>query len=72
MTDEPFCIIGGDRGIEHKNRAMQIIGGIRGLISNAKTLERFFLAAPEINSVDSKFKNRYGITGLAPSDFKCK
>ena len=37
-TDVPFCAIGADHGIEHENRAMKVMGGIRGLTDNAEAL----------------------------------
>ena len=40
---------------------MKVIRGTHGLTNNAETSERFFLAAPEINSADTEFTNRYGI-----------
>ena len=41
-TNVPFSTIGADHGIEHENRAMKVMGGIRGLAYDPQALERFF------------------------------
>ena len=47
--------------IEHKIRTMSAVGGIRSLTSYVEALKWFFSDAPEINSTDTEFNNRYGI-----------
>ena len=58
--DVPFCAIGADHRIEHKNRAIKVIGRIRDLLSNTEASERFFLVVPDINPGETELKNRYG------------
>ena len=43
-TNVPFSAIGADHGIEHENRAMKVMGGIRGLAYDPQALERFFFS----------------------------
>jgi hypothetical protein len=44
----PFTSIGVDHAIEHVNRSMKVMGGIRGLTQKPGALSRFFLIAPEL------------------------
>ena len=43
-TNVPFSAIGADHGIEHENRAMKVMGGIRGLAYDPHALERLFFS----------------------------
>ena len=44
----PFTSIGVDHAIEHVNRSMKVMGGIRGITQKPAALTRFFLIAPEL------------------------
>ena len=57
----PFSAIGADHGIEHENRAMKVMGGIRGLAYDPQALERLFLASPELNTIVEDFSDKYGL-----------
>jgi len=43
-----FTSIGVDHAIEHVNRSMKVMGGIRGLTQKPDALNRFFLISPEL------------------------
>ena len=43
-----FSSIGVDHAIEHVNRSMKVMGGIRGITQKPAALSRFFLIAPEL------------------------
>jgi len=43
-----FTSIGVDHAIEHVNRSMKVMGGIRGITQKPGALSRFFLIAPEL------------------------
>ena len=44
----PFSSIGVDHAIEHLNRSMKVMGGIRGITQKPGALTRFFLIAPKL------------------------
>ena len=43
-----FTSIGPDHGIEQENRELKVIGGIVGITQNEKSLDKYFLIAPEL------------------------
>ena len=51
----PNSAIGADHAIEHENRAMKVLGGIKSIANNRLVLERYFLIIPEINSIVDEF-----------------
>ena len=51
----PNSAIGADHAIEHENRAMKVLGGIKGIANNQLVLERYFLIIPEMNSIVDEF-----------------
>ena len=57
----PFSAIGADHGIEHENRAMKVMGGIKGITNNKEALYRFALVTPEINLMVREFCRIYGL-----------
>ena len=38
-TSVPFTAIGADHAIEHENRTMKVLGGIKGIANGIKNLE---------------------------------
>ena len=54
-TRIPFSAIGADHGIEHENRTMKVMGGIKGITNNKEALYRFALVTPEINLMVREF-----------------
>jgi len=52
-----FTSIGPDHGIEQENR--EVIGGIVGITQNEKSLDKYFLIAPELSNLQRKFENTY-------------
>ena len=44
----PHSAIGADHATEHENRAMKVLGGIKGIANNRLALEQYFLIIPEI------------------------
>ena len=60
-TRIPFSAIGADRGIEHENRAMKVVGGIKGITTNKETVYRFAPVSPEINLMVKEFCRIYGL-----------
>ena len=49
-SDVPFTAIRSDHGIE-KNRAMKVLGGIKGISNSNQGLEKYFLNAPESGKI---------------------
>ena len=50
-TSVPFTAIGVDHAIEHKNRTMKVLGGIKGIANDINKLDKYFTTAPEINQI---------------------
>ena len=38
-TSVPFTAIGADHAIEHENRTMKVLGGVKGITNGIKNLE---------------------------------
>ena len=54
-----FTSIGPDHGIEQENRELKVIGGIVGITQNEKSLDKYFLIAPELSNVHHEFEKQY-------------
>lgn len=50
----PFCALACDEALEHKNRAMKVVGGLVGITQQPSALARFFLTAPELQRVSQE------------------
>ena len=48
-SDVPFCVIEMAHGIEYENRAMKVVGSIKGIANNENALKRYFMIAPEMS-----------------------
>ena len=51
--------IGPDHGIEQENRELKVVGGIVGITQNEKSLDKYFLIAPELSNLQREFENTY-------------
>ena len=58
----PHSAIGADHAIEHENRAMKVLGGIKGIATNRLALEQYFFIIPEMNSIADEFCETFNIT----------
>ena len=56
----PFTSMGSDHALEQDNKLMKVTGGIVGLTQKPSALNRFFLIAPVLNSISTKFQSMYG------------
>ena len=54
-TSVPFTATGVDHAIEHKNRPMKVLGGIKGIANDINKLDKYFTIAPEINHTIQDF-----------------
>ena len=54
-----FTSIGPDHGIEQENRELKVIGGIVGITQNEKSLDKYFLIAPELSNIQQEFEREY-------------
>ncbi|KAK6182328.1 hypothetical protein SNE40_010039 [Patella caerulea] len=54
-----FTSIGPDHGIEQENRELKVIGGIVGITQNEKSLDKYFLIAPELSNLLREKKTYY-------------
>ncbi|XP_066919527.1 uncharacterized protein [Clytia hemisphaerica] len=57
----PFSSIGADHGIEQENRALKVIGGIRGIAHNQQALDEYFLTTAEMGNLVETFCETFGI-----------
>jgi hypothetical protein len=51
--------IGPDHGIEQENRELKAVGGIVGITQNEKSLDKYFLIAPELSNLQREFEKTY-------------
>jgi hypothetical protein len=58
-----FTSIAPDHGIEQENRSLKVIGGIVGITQNEKSLDKYFLIAPELSKLLHEFEKAYCIVG---------
>ena len=54
----PHSAIGADHSIKHENRAMKVLGGIKGTANNRLALEQNVLIIPEIPPLLMNFVKR--------------
>ena len=54
-----FTSKGPDHGIEQENHKLKVIGGIVGITRNEKSLDKYFLIAPELSNVQHEFEKEY-------------
>ena len=54
-----FTSIGPDHGIEQENRELKVVGGIVGITQNEKSLDKYFLIAPELSNLQHEFEKKY-------------
>ena len=51
----PFTAVRADHAIEHGNRTMKVLGGIKGIASGINKVVKYFIIAPEINRIMQDF-----------------
>ena len=56
----PFSATGVDHALEQENRAMKVMGGIKGIGNKASTMEKHFLDLPETNNIIDCFNEQFG------------
>ena len=47
----PFSAIRVDHAIEQENRAVKVLGGIKGIANNRKELDEYFLTVSEMGNI---------------------
>ena len=57
----PSTVIGADHAIEHQNRIMKVLGGIKGIANDINKLDKYFTIAPEINQIIQDFCEAFDI-----------
>ena len=58
----PFCAIGANNALEHKNRSIKVSGGLVGITLNEAARTKFFLIAPELASLAEQAKSMAGVS----------
>ena len=53
----PFCTVGADNALAHKNRSMKVSGGLVGITLNEAARTKLFLIAIELVSLAKQAKN---------------
>ena len=51
----PFSAIGPDHRIEQENRALKVLGGIKGIANSEDVLNEYFVTVGEIGNMVEKF-----------------
>ena len=62
----PFSAIGVDHVIEQENRAVKVLGGIKGIANNRKALDEYFLNVSEMGNIIQDFCDVFNIQTEAP------
>ena len=57
----PFTAIGADHAVEHENRTMKVLGGIKGIANGINKLGKYFIIVPEINQIIQDFCEAFDI-----------
>ena len=60
-TSVPLTAIGAGHAIEHENRTMKVLGGIKGIANGINKLGKYFIIAPEINQIIQDFCETFDI-----------
>ena len=53
-----FTSIGPDHGFEQENRELKVVGRIVGITQNEKSLDKYFLIAPELSNLQHEFEKK--------------
>lgn len=61
-AEVPFCAVGAHNALEHKNRSMNVSGGLVGITLNEAARTKFFLIAPELARLAEQAKNVAGVS----------
>ena len=65
-TPIPFSAIGVDHAIEQENRAVKVLGGIKGIANSRKALDKYFLTASDMGNIIQDFCDVFNIQNAAP------
>ena len=65
-TTTSFSAIGVDHVIEQENRAMKVLGGIKGIANNQKALDQYFLTVSEMGNIIETFCETFKVEEKAP------
>lgn len=57
----PFSAIGADHALEQQNRAMKVLGGIKGSANNQNALDEYFMTAGEMSLILDQFAAHYNL-----------
>ena len=57
----PFSAIGADHAVEQQNRAMKVLGGIKGIANSQTALDEYFMAAGELSLLLDQFSDQYDL-----------
>ena len=57
----PFTAIGADHAVEHENRTMKVLCGIKGIANGINKPGKYFIIVPEINQIIQDFCEAFDI-----------
>ena len=60
-----FSAVGVDHAIEHENRTFKVLGGIKGIAINRKTLDENFHTVSEMRNIIEDFCEVFNIQNKA-------
>ena len=58
----PFTLTAADHCIEQENRALKVLGEIKGIANSSKCLKEYFSSAAEMSNIVANFCEKFGIT----------
>ena len=57
----PFFAIGADHALEQQNRAVKVLGGIKGIANSHTALAEYFMTAGELSLLLDQFSDQYDL-----------
>ena len=57
----PFTAIGADHALEQQNRAVKVLGGIKGIANSHTALAQYFMTAGELSLLLDQFSDQYDL-----------
>ena len=57
----PFSAIGADHALEQQNRAVKVLGGVKGIANSHTALAEYFMAAGELSLLLDQFSDQYDL-----------
>ena len=58
----PLSAIGAEHALEPQNRAIKVLGGIKGIANSQTALDEYFMIAEELSLLLDQFSDQYDLS----------